>query len=245
MNYHYLALKIKDVGKQMIDVKRIISIIDELMKKSGKKVILIPQNDLAVRATSDFKAHNKKIIIRFRPELCTTADLAYELLQAIRLSELNLNNAIIEPIDPLDNESKFLCSMLLAFVNRVWVEHEMANRGIDLDQKRRLDLEELMEFINEKRQPYDYMENSKTRLICSALKYSLFELTKNETDYDALDDLMEKFYNEVDAKALNLGINVVRIITKNRCLTNEEVRKALSELIQLFELKDKLKFKNP
>jgi hypothetical protein len=233
-----------DVGKQMIDVKRVISIIDELMKKSGKKVILIPQGDLAVRATSDFKAHNKKIIIRFRPELCTTADLAYELLQAIRLNELNSNNAIIEPIDPLDNESEFLCNMLLNFVNRVWVEHEMVNRGIDLNQKRKLDLEELMEFINEKRQPYDYIEDPKIRLICSALKYSLFELTKNETDYGVLNDLMEKFYNEFDSKALSLGINAAKIITKNRCLTNEEVYNTLSELIQLFELKDKLKFKN-
>ncbi|MEM3570828.1 MAG: hypothetical protein QW589_02715 [Candidatus Bathyarchaeia archaeon] len=225
----------------MIDIKRISSIIDELLKKFGKKVVLIPQSDLAVRATSDFKAHNKKIIIRFRPELCTTMDLAYELLQAIRLNELNLSKVMIEPMDPLDNECKFLCNMLLAFVNRIWVEHEMIDRGIELDEKRRLDLEELMEFINEKRQPYDYIEDPKIRLICSALKYSLFELTKNETNYGVLGDLIEDFYNEFDTKALNLGIDVARIIIKNRCLTNEEVRNTLLELIQLFGLKDKIK----
>lgn len=225
----------------MIDVKRITSIIDELIKKSGKKVVLIPQNDLAVRATTDFDAHNKKIVIRFRPELCTTADLAYELLQAIRLNELSLNKSVIMPIDQSDNESKFLCNILLAFINRIWIEHEMIRKGIDINQKRRLDLEELLEFINGKRQPYDYIENHKIRLIYSSLKYSLFELTKNEVDYGELGNLIKKFYDENDVDAVNLGINVTKILVKNRCLTNEEVKNALSELIELFGLKDRLK----
>jgi len=215
----------------MLEVdERLTALLDEARNKTGKKLVLIPRSNLAVRA-SILNLGRRKVAIQYSPDKCDVGDLAYELLAVIQESDEEWRRATTVKI--VEDE---VSSLIEALVRTPWILLQLRRRGLASKGIMKDNFEVNLEYLKSETPPYSHLENPKVRTAFSAVSYAMYLITRSEVNYGEKSVTYELLYKMKDPEAMELGEKAAGIVEKNKCLTPREAQEALKKLLTLLKL---------
>jgi len=226
----------------VVDIKRLYPLIEELRRKTGRRIALSPSSTLAVRAQLASEPYAKKVVVSYRVDSSTTGDVAHEILRAIQIGSTDWEKACPVPIDRFDKDSELVASWIQTLVNDVWVEDRIRRLAMRSKIHNEV-LDTNLETLERDEMPYPGIEDSHHRLIYSMIQFASFLVTRKRISYGRRGELFERFYREREPKAMNVAITAAKIVRRHGCLSPKTAALATEELIQLAGMDDRLRLR--
>jgi hypothetical protein len=220
----------------LIEIERLIPLIDEVRSQWGVRFILSPKPKLET-ATSLTPMGRRKFLIEYRPDVECTDEVAESMLRAVGLyvrswgkSDQELTEQLRRQIPPhyIDRLKALLCD--------VWVRKELINRGFSYGKDVKEYLKQIQAHMSLGMKPYSHIENEKLRLINSMIDYIYYLLIKGGEKENAFNKGFEEMYRSVDPEAVKLSNQVYTFIIDSEY--KSEVKATVLQLLKNLGLTD-------
>ncbi|WP_455364910.1 hypothetical protein [[Eubacterium] cellulosolvens] len=219
----------------MFEIKKVISLTDNLKKTNHMRFIFTPRSGLPTR-TNLKKLGERKYTIEYNPKLCDTNDVAYELFRAVQLSDPNWVNVTPISIITSNTHATVLAEKLQTLLFDFWVKKMMRKKGFRYGGYVKDYFTILLDQMIRDFYPYQEIKERRYNLACSTLDYALYLFNKSMFS-KKFNKQFEDLFKKYDSKAVEIA-NAIKIsFSKNECETPNGVEKILIEICEILNLR--------
>lgn len=196
----------------LIEVGRLIPLIEEMRSRWGVRFILSPKPKLKM-ASALTPMGRRKFLIEYRPDLNCTDEVAESMLRAVGRYVKSWGEIDQELMERLRERIPLHCmERLKDLICDVWVRRELINRGFLYGKDVKGYLKQIQDHMSLGLKPYSHIENERLRLLNSMIDYTYYLLIKEGQMEQAFNKAFEEMYGNVDPEAVKLSTQVYAFI---------------------------------